>query len=81
MAFTEREFLLLRMSVVYAHANVDEMNEAFAYTPEHDPENDARLITVGGDILPEASSEEMANLHGKFGIDKKAKLRRRHGRT
>jgi len=56
MPMSEREIYLMRMALIYAIANLGDVNDAFYEEGGDD------TISVNGDIGPKANEEELDNL-------------------
>ena len=64
---TEREKELLRMAVIYALANIDDVVEAFETdTLPYESENSVREISVDGVVIGTPTEEELALLLKHF---------------
>ena len=61
--FTERQMQILRAVLCYGIANCDDINEAFTCEgSEKDPDNEAGMIDVNGEIIESFTDDEMDRL-------------------
>lgn len=63
---TEREKELLRMAVIYALANIDDVVEAFETEESRENNPPMRELSVDGCFMNEATEEELALLLKHF---------------
>lgn len=59
---SERDKLILHMVLSYAHANVDELSDAFADYSEDDPDGEEGKVRVGDERIDPPTDEELASL-------------------
>lgn len=64
----ERERTILKMALSYAHANSDDVCDAFAGSTEEDPDNEAGKCSIDGVVIDPPTDEDINRLANKLGL-------------